>query len=90
MASAQQTPQIRIGLVAYRDRGDSYVTKVVDLSVDLDSIYATLMDFEADGGGDTPESVNKALYDAAHSTTAPSSKRKRCTNQLCDNSDCCS
>ncbi len=31
MASAQQTPEIRIGLVAYRDRGDSYVTKVVDL-----------------------------------------------------------
>ena len=33
MASAQQTPEIRIGLVAYRDRGDKYVTRVVDLSV---------------------------------------------------------
>ena len=66
MASAQQNPEIRIGLVAYRDRGDDYVTKVVDLSGDLDSVYATLMDFEADGGGDTPESVNKALYDAVH------------------------
>ena len=66
MASAQQTPEIRIGLVAYRDRGDSYVTKIVDLSDDLDSVYATLMDFEANGGGDTPESVNKALYDAVH------------------------
>jgi hypothetical protein len=66
MASAQQTPEIRIGLVAYRDRGDKYVTRVVDLSDDLDSVYATLMDFEADGGGDTPESVNKALYDAVH------------------------
>jgi len=57
MASAQQAPEIRIGLVAYRDRGDSYVTKVVDLSSDLDTVYATLMDFEADGGNDTPESV---------------------------------
>lgn len=66
MASAQQTPEIRIGLVAYRDRGDSYVTKIVDLSDDLDSVYAKLMDFEANGGGDTPESVNKALYDAVH------------------------
>ncbi len=66
MASAQQAPEIRIGLVAYRDRGDSYVTKVVELSDDLDSVYATLMDFEAGGGGDTPESVNKALYDAVH------------------------
>ena len=66
MASAQQTPDIRIGLVAYRDRGDAYVTKVVDLSNDLDTVYATLMDFEAGGGGDTPESVNEALYDAVH------------------------
>ena len=66
MASAKQTPDIRIGLVGYRDRGDSYVTKVVDLSADLDSVYATLMDFQADGGGDTPESVNKALYDAVN------------------------
>jgi len=66
MASAQPTPEIRIGLVAYRDRGDQYVTKVVDLSDDLDSVYATLMDFEAGGGGDTPESVNQALHDAVH------------------------
>jgi len=66
MASAQPTPEIRIGLVAYRDRGDQYVTKIVDLSDDLDSVYATLMDFEAGGGGDTPESVNKALYDAVN------------------------
>lgn len=66
MASAQPTPEIRIGLVAYRDRGDAYVTRVVDLSDDLDSVYASLMEFQADGGGDTPESVNKALYDAVH------------------------
>jgi Mg-chelatase subunit ChlD len=66
MASAQPTPDIRIGLVAYRDRGDEYVTQVVDLSSDLDSVYARLMDFEANGGGDTPESVNEALADAVH------------------------
>ena len=66
MASAQPTPELRIGLVAYRDRGDAYVTRVVDLSDDLDSVYATLMDFQADGGGDGPEAVNKALYDAVH------------------------
>ncbi len=66
MASAQPTPEIRIGLVAYRDRGDDYVTRVVDLSGDLDSVYATLMEFQAGGGGDSPESVNKGLYDAVH------------------------
>ena len=47
MASAQQTPEIRIGLVGYRDRGDEYVTRVVDLDADLDSVYAALMDFQA-------------------------------------------
>jgi len=66
MASAQSAPEIKIGLVVYRDRGDAYVTKVVDLSSDLDSMYATLMDFKAKGCGDGPESVNQALYDAVH------------------------
>ena len=64
MASAQQNPDIKMGLVAFRDRGDAYVTKVLDLSHDLDSMYAQLMDFRAQGGGDGPESVNQALDDA--------------------------
>jgi len=66
MAQAKPAPEIRVGLVAYRDRGDAYVTRVVDLSSDLDSMYATLMDFRAAGGGDGPESVNQALADAVN------------------------
>ena len=66
MASAEQTPDIKMGLVAFRDRGDTYVTRVLDLSQDLDSMYASLMDFKAQGGGDGPESVNQALYDAVN------------------------
>lgn len=66
LAQAQSAPEIRMGLVAYRDRGDDYVTQVTGLSSDLDSLYATLMDYRADGGGDTPESVNKALNDTLH------------------------
>ena len=66
MSQATPAPEISMGLVAYRDRGDAYVTQVVDLSTDLDSMYATLMDFTADGGGDGPESVNQALHDAVH------------------------
>jgi Mg-chelatase subunit ChlD len=61
LAQAQQAPQISMGLVAYRDRGDAYVTQIVDLNRDLDSMYAKLMDFAADGGGDGPEAVNEAL-----------------------------
>jgi hypothetical protein len=66
MAQARPAPEIKMGLVAYRDRGDEYVTKVVDLSEDLDSVYGALMDFRAAGGGDGPESVNQALYDAVN------------------------
>jgi hypothetical protein len=39
---------------------------VIDLSTDLDSMYSTLMEFSPAGGGDAPESVNQALYDAVH------------------------
>jgi hypothetical protein len=39
---------------------------VIDLSNDIDSIHAILMDFEAAGGGDGPESVNQALHEAIH------------------------
>jgi uncharacterized protein YegL len=69
MAQAKPAPEIKMGLVAYRDRGDDYVTKVVDLSEDIDSVYGTLMDFRAAGGGDGPESVNQALYDAVNKIT---------------------
>jgi Mg-chelatase subunit ChlD len=61
LAQAHQAPEISMGLVAYRDRGDAYVTRVVDLDRDLDSMYTKLMDFRADGGGDGPEAVNEAL-----------------------------
>jgi Mg-chelatase subunit ChlD len=61
LAQAEQAPDIEMGLVAFRDRGDEYVTQVIDLSSDLDTMYAQLMDFAAVGGGDGPESVNAAL-----------------------------
>ena len=54
---------VRIGLVAYRDRGDQYVTQVLPLTDDLDKVYTTLMDYQAAGGGDAPEDVRRALAD---------------------------
>ncbi len=59
---------VRVGLVAYRDLQDDYVTRVTPLSSDLDSVYSQLMAFEAQGGGDTPENVRMAMSDALHST----------------------
>ncbi len=57
---------MRIGLVTYRDRGDDYVTKRFDLTDDIDSVFRNLQTFQADGGGDTPESVNQALDEAVN------------------------
>src|SRR5262249_26729579 len=64
LASGKPTPEIRMALVGYRDRGDAYVTRVRDLTPDLDAIYAELQAYQADGGGDGPESVNQALHEA--------------------------
>lgn len=63
IATAKPRPTVRMGLVAYRDRGDAYVTQVTPLTDDLDAVYTALMTFTADGGGDTPESVNQALLE---------------------------
>jgi hypothetical protein len=69
MISAKPTPELRLGLVAYRDRGDEYVTKTFDLTNDIDAIYGHLQSFKAAGGGDEPESVNEALQDAVRKLT---------------------
>ena len=58
------TPLLRVGLVAYRDKGDDYVTRVIGLTEDLDKIYEELMKFRAGGGGDGPENVRQALHDS--------------------------
>jgi Mg-chelatase subunit ChlD len=66
VAGGKPTPTLRVGLVAYRDKGDEYVTKVTDLSRDLDAVQQELMALEAKGGGDIPESVNQALDEAVN------------------------
>jgi uncharacterized protein YegL len=61
-------PRVRVGLVAYRDNGDEYVTKLLPITEDLDKVYMTLMDYRADGGGDTPENVRKALAEGVENS----------------------
>src|SRR5258706_9020955 len=64
MISAKPTPDLRLGLIGYRDRGDEYVVKSFDLTNDIDAVYGHLRAFVAAGGGDTPESVNEAVNEA--------------------------
>ena len=58
---ANPDAEIRMGLVAYRDIGDEYVTKTFNLTTDIQDLYASLLELRARGGGDWPESVNEAL-----------------------------
>jgi Mg-chelatase subunit ChlD len=64
IVAGKPTPEVRVGLIGFRDRGDEYVTQVTDLTEDIDELYSKLMAFRAGGGGDTPESVNQAVHEA--------------------------
>jgi Mg-chelatase subunit ChlD len=64
LAATKPAPAIKMGLVAYRDRGDDYITKRTELTDDLDAVYNDLMSLAAQGGNDEPESVNQALHEA--------------------------
>jgi len=66
MAQQQPAPEIRLGMVFYRDRGDDFITQSLQHTTDIDSIYTELLAMEAAGGGDSPESVNLALWEAVN------------------------
>lgn len=62
LARLPEQPDIRYGLVAYRDRGDAFVVRPYDFTYDLNQFQNTLAGVYADGGGDTPEALNEALH----------------------------
>src|SRR5256885_951377 len=51
IVAADSKARVRFALVPYRDRGDEYVTKVFDLTDDLDKVFADLQSFHAAGAG---------------------------------------
>jgi hypothetical protein len=55
-------PELRLGLVSYRDHGDTYVTRLEsNFTNDVAAFRTALMTVSADGGGDTPEDLNSGL-----------------------------
>ncbi|HET9640131.1 MAG TPA: VWA domain-containing protein [Allosphingosinicella sp.] len=52
---------IRLGLVAYKDQGDVYVTRTYPFVADVNRMQANLQAQYADGGGDYPEAMDLAL-----------------------------
>ena len=59
-------PDICYGLVAYRDRGDAFLTRTHDFTNDLGAFQSLLARVHAQGGGDTPEALNEALHEVVH------------------------
>jgi hypothetical protein len=59
-------PDVRFGMVSYRDRGDEYVARVSDFTPDVEEFDRELALVFADGGGDYPEDLNEALSRAVH------------------------
>ena len=59
-------PDICYGLVAYRDRGDVFLTRTHDFTNDLGAFQGLLERIHAQGGGDTPEALNEALHEVVH------------------------
>jgi len=66
VAAGEPKPDVRFGLVIYRDRGDEYVTKRYPLTRDIDQVVGWINDMVANGGHDYPESVNEALHVAVN------------------------
>lgn len=62
LSTGKPAPIVRVGLVAFKDRGDTYVTRVYPFSDDIDKFVKDISSLEASGGGDGPESVNEALH----------------------------
>lgn len=52
---------VRYGLIVYRDEGDAYVTRSFDFTTDLNAFKASIGAQSADGGGDFPEAMDKAV-----------------------------
>ncbi|CAN5419683.1 hypothetical protein BH10CYA1_BH10CYA1_02430 [soil metagenome] len=67
LSTGKPAPIVRVGLVAYRDRGDEYVTKVFPFSDNIDQVVKDISSLKAAGGGDGPESVNEGLHVALNS-----------------------
>jgi hypothetical protein len=55
---------MRVGLVAYRDLGDDYVTRTDALGPNFERVQASLDRTSGQGGGDMPEAMDQALIRA--------------------------
>lgn len=67
VAGLPSRPDICLGLVAYRDRGDAFLLRSHDFTNDVGAfLQHALYPLRAAGGGDYAEAMNEALHDTVH------------------------
>ena len=67
VSSLPSHPDLCLGMVAYRDHGDAFITRTHDFTNDAgDFLRSALMPLQATGGGDYPEAMNEALHETVH------------------------
>lgn len=64
IASISSKPEVRFGMVLYRDRRDEFVTRIIPLTKDLNVFQEELNKVKTAGGGDGPEDLQMALKDS--------------------------
>ena len=67
---------IELAIMLYRDLQDQYVTKYSDFNTDIAAQQSFLSKQYADGGGDFPEAVDTAMYEAAEKQWSEKAKTK--------------
>ena len=60
IADASPGIDVRVGIVVYRDDGDEYVVRAADFA-DVGAAQGSLAGERADGGGDYPEAMDRAM-----------------------------
>ncbi len=64
IAAGRPTPDVRFGLVLYRDKTDEFVVRHVDLTRNVEVLQRRLVDLDASGGGDHREHLLAGLDQA--------------------------
>jgi Mg-chelatase subunit ChlD len=66
VAQLPSKPDLCLGLVAYRDKGDAFLLRSHDFTNDVNAFQGVLDALRAAGGGDYPEAMNEALHETVH------------------------
>ena len=66
VAQLPGNPDLRFGMVSYRDRGDEYVTRLYDFDGNVERFRKSIQEVRANGGDDYPESLNQAIHEAVN------------------------